>query len=134
MVVLEDPLSPKEKDLGSFTLRWYINNTCFKKALADLGASVSVIPLTTFTNLGLGELASRKLTIELADKTIKHPKGIARNILVGIVVENMDVYHDEEIGDVIVEEPFCRASCAETRSQYNISRFKGTTYRLLVPF
>ncbi|GJW94007.1 hypothetical protein Tco_0173679 [Tanacetum coccineum] len=84
-------------------------------SLADLGASVGVMPLTTFTNLGLGELAPMKLIVELADRIIKHPKGIAENILVGIVAENMDVYPDEEMGDVIVGEPFCRASCVKTR-------------------
>ncbi|GJR92051.1 gag-pol polyprotein [Tanacetum coccineum] len=30
------------------------------------------------------ELAHTKLTVELADKTVKHPKGIAKNILVGV--------------------------------------------------
>ncbi|GJX31340.1 putative reverse transcriptase domain-containing protein [Tanacetum coccineum] len=47
-------------------------------------ASVSVMPLSTYLNLGLGELAHTKLTIELADRTMKYPKGIAENILVGI--------------------------------------------------
>ncbi|GJW46222.1 reverse transcriptase domain-containing protein [Tanacetum coccineum] len=35
-------------------------------------------------NLGLGELAHTKLTVELADRTVKYPKGIAKNVLVGI--------------------------------------------------
>ncbi|GJR27313.1 hypothetical protein Tco_1103545 [Tanacetum coccineum] len=74
----------KEKDLGSFTLPCYINNVCFDNALADLGASVSVMPLLTYLNLGLGELAHTKLTVELADRTVKYPKGIAKNVLVGI--------------------------------------------------
>ncbi|GJY34367.1 mitochondrial proton/calcium exchanger protein-like protein isoform X1 [Tanacetum coccineum] len=47
-------------------------------------ASVSVMPLSTYLNLGLGELAHTKLTFELADRTVKYPKGIAKNILVGI--------------------------------------------------
>ncbi|GJT84516.1 DNA-directed DNA polymerase [Tanacetum coccineum] len=47
-------------------------------------ASVSVMPLSTYLNLGIGELAHTKLTVELADKIVKHPKGIAENILVGI--------------------------------------------------
>ncbi|GKE74328.1 gag-pol polyprotein [Tanacetum coccineum] len=42
------------------------------------------MPLSTYLNLGLGELAHTKLTIELADRTVKHPKGIAKNVLVGI--------------------------------------------------
>ncbi|GJR18461.1 lysophospholipid acyltransferase 1-like protein [Tanacetum coccineum] len=81
---LKDNLPPKEKDLGSFTLPCRINDMCFDKALADLGASVSVMPYSTFTNLGLGKLAPTKLIIELADKTVKHLKGIAKNVLVGI--------------------------------------------------
>ncbi|GKA09972.1 retrovirus-related pol polyprotein from transposon TNT 1-94 [Tanacetum coccineum] len=81
---LNDSLPQKEKDLGSFTLPCYINNICFKKALADLAASVNVMPLSTYLNLGLGELAHTKLTVELADRTVKHPKGIAEIILVGI--------------------------------------------------
>ncbi|GJR02871.1 DNA-directed DNA polymerase [Tanacetum coccineum] len=74
----------KEKDPGSFTLPCYINNVCFDNALADLGASISVMPLSTYLNLGLGELAHTKLTVELADRTVKYPKGIAENMLVGI--------------------------------------------------
>ncbi|GJS70385.1 reverse transcriptase domain-containing protein [Tanacetum coccineum] len=46
--------------------------------------SVSVMPLLTYLNLGLGELAHIKLIVELADKTVKYPKGIAENILVRI--------------------------------------------------
>ncbi|GJV60726.1 hypothetical protein Tco_1466826 [Tanacetum coccineum] len=72
------------KDLGSFTLPCFINNVCFDNALVDLGASVSVMPLSTYLNLGLGELAHTKLTVELADRTVKYPKGIAENVLVGI--------------------------------------------------
>ncbi|GJY78907.1 zinc finger, CCHC-type containing protein [Tanacetum coccineum] len=80
----EDPLPQKEKDPRSFTLPCYINNVCFEKALADLGASVSVMLLMTFTNLVLGDLDPTKLIVELADRTIKYPKGLAENVLVGI--------------------------------------------------
>ncbi|GJT82859.1 hypothetical protein Tco_1057201 [Tanacetum coccineum] len=79
-----DSLPKKEKDLGSFTLPYYINIVCFEKALTHLGASVSVMPLSTYLNLGLGELAHTKLTVELTDRILKHPKGIAKNVLVGI--------------------------------------------------
>ncbi|GKF26810.1 hypothetical protein Tco_0082704 [Tanacetum coccineum] len=74
----------KEKDPRSFTLPCYINNVCFENALADLGANISVMPLSTYLNLCLNELAHTKLTVELADITVKHPKGIAENVLVGI--------------------------------------------------
>ncbi|GKA68932.1 putative reverse transcriptase domain-containing protein [Tanacetum coccineum] len=74
----------KEKDPGSFTLPCFINNVCFDNALVDLEASVSVMPLLTYLNLGLGGLAHTRLTVELADRTVKYPKGIAKNVLVGI--------------------------------------------------
>ncbi|GJR53224.1 putative reverse transcriptase domain-containing protein [Tanacetum coccineum] len=39
------------------------------------------MPLSTYLNLGLGELAHTKLTVELADRTVKYPKGIAKNVI-----------------------------------------------------
>ncbi|GKA57698.1 mitochondrial proton/calcium exchanger protein-like protein isoform X1 [Tanacetum coccineum] len=81
---INNSISRKEKDPGSFTLPCFINDVCFDNALVDLGANVSVMPLSTYLNLGLGELAHTKLTIELADRTFKYPKGIAENVLVGI--------------------------------------------------
>nr|GEW95644.1 hypothetical protein [Tanacetum cinerariifolium] len=77
-------LPQKEKDLGIFNLPYFIHNVCFDKALVDLGASVSVMPFSNYTNLGLGILSHTRLTIELADRTIKQPRGIAKNVLVRI--------------------------------------------------
>ncbi|GJY45970.1 hypothetical protein Tco_0435033 [Tanacetum coccineum] len=81
---INNSIPRKEKDLGSFTLPCFINNVCFDNALVDLGASFSVMPLSTYLNLGLGELAHIKLTVELADRTVNDLKGIAENVLVGI--------------------------------------------------
>ncbi|GJY57544.1 putative reverse transcriptase domain-containing protein [Tanacetum coccineum] len=81
---INNSIPRKEKDLESFTLPCFINNICFNIALTDLGASVSVMPLSTYLNLRLSELAHTKLTVELADRTVKYPKGIAENVLVGI--------------------------------------------------
>ncbi|GJS32643.1 putative reverse transcriptase domain-containing protein [Tanacetum coccineum] len=77
-------LPQKEKDSRSFTLPCFIHNVCFDKALVDLGVSVSVMPFSTYTNLGLGDLAHTRLTIELADRTIKYLRGNAENVLVSI--------------------------------------------------
>nr|GEU68647.1 hypothetical protein [Tanacetum cinerariifolium] len=102
----------KEEDPGSFTLPCFINNVCFNNALADLGASVSVIPLSTYLNLGLGELAHTKLTVKLADRTVKYPKGIAKNVLVGIgkFVFSVDFIILDMLEDIkvplILERPF----------------------------
>ncbi|GKB27675.1 putative reverse transcriptase domain-containing protein [Tanacetum coccineum] len=42
------------------------------------------MPLSSYLNLGLGELAHTKLTVELANRIVKYPRGIAENMLVGI--------------------------------------------------
>ncbi|GJX32625.1 hypothetical protein Tco_0242480 [Tanacetum coccineum] len=81
---INNAIPRREKDPGSFTLPCFINNVCFDNALVDLGASVNVMPLLTYLNLGLRELAHTKLTVELADRTVKYLKGIAENVLVGI--------------------------------------------------
>ncbi|GKA26725.1 retrovirus-related pol polyprotein from transposon TNT 1-94, partial [Tanacetum coccineum] len=81
---INNTIPRKEKDPGSFTLPCFINDVCFDNALIDLGASVSVMPFSTYLNLGLGELAHTRLIVELADRTVKYPKGIAKKVLVEI--------------------------------------------------
>nr|GEX68078.1 hypothetical protein [Tanacetum cinerariifolium] len=68
-----------------------LHNYCcddLKKArgvsLVDLRASVNVMPFFTYTKLSIGDLSHTRMTIELADRTIKQPKGIAANMLVRI--------------------------------------------------
>ncbi|GJV97460.1 putative reverse transcriptase domain-containing protein [Tanacetum coccineum] len=82
--LIDKSIPRKEKDPGSFTLPCYINNVFFNNALVDLGANVSVMPLSTYLNLGLGELAHTRLTVELVYRTVKYPKRMAENVLVGI--------------------------------------------------
>nr|GEW76614.1 hypothetical protein [Tanacetum cinerariifolium] len=55
-----------------------------ERVFGSLRASISVKPLSTYLNLGLGEFAHTKLTVKLADRTVKYPKGIAKNVLVEI--------------------------------------------------
>ncbi|GKB78252.1 hypothetical protein Tco_0945147 [Tanacetum coccineum] len=97
---IKDTIPRKEKDLGNFTLPCFINIVCFHNTRVDLRASVSVMPLLTYLNLGLGELAHTKLIVELANRTMKYLKGIAENVLVGI---GDDLMPTIEKGEVIEE-------------------------------
>nr|GEV30156.1 reverse transcriptase domain-containing protein [Tanacetum cinerariifolium] len=54
------------------------------KALADLGASINLIPLSVWKNLGLPELISTRITLELANRAICTPVGIARDVFVPV--------------------------------------------------
>nr|GEU57642.1 reverse transcriptase domain-containing protein [Tanacetum cinerariifolium] len=54
------------------------------KALADLGASINLMPLSVWKNLGLPELISTRMTFELANRAICTPTGIARDVFVPV--------------------------------------------------
>ncbi|GJY05301.1 reverse transcriptase domain-containing protein [Tanacetum coccineum] len=54
------------------------------KALADLGASINLMPLSVWKKLGLPELISTQMTLELANRTICTPEGIARDVFVPV--------------------------------------------------
>ncbi|GJU03822.1 reverse transcriptase domain-containing protein [Tanacetum coccineum] len=54
------------------------------KALADLGASINLMPLLVWKKLGLPELISTQMTLELANRDICTPKGIARDVFVPV--------------------------------------------------
>ncbi|GJT34323.1 putative reverse transcriptase domain-containing protein [Tanacetum coccineum] len=60
------------------------SNTTVSNALADLGASISVMPFSMFKRLGLGNLRTVNMVIEMADRCMQSPKGIVENVLVKI--------------------------------------------------
>nr|GEW10064.1 reverse transcriptase domain-containing protein [Tanacetum cinerariifolium] len=53
-------------------------------ALADLGASINLMPLSIWKKLGLPTLNDTKMVLELADRTISKPTGVAENIFVKV--------------------------------------------------
>ncbi|GKE10412.1 ribonuclease H-like domain-containing protein, partial [Tanacetum coccineum] len=54
----------------------------------------------------LGELAHTRLTVELADTTVKYPKGIAENILVGIVGEEKIIFKSVKPASSIIRRVY----------------------------
>ncbi|GJU64014.1 reverse transcriptase domain-containing protein [Tanacetum coccineum] len=54
------------------------------KALADLGASINLMPLSVWKKLGLPELIPTQMTLELANRAIYTPEGIARDVFVPV--------------------------------------------------
>jgi hypothetical protein len=82
--ILQKKLPPKLKDPGSFTIPCSIGNSIFEKALCDLGASINLMPLSIFKKLGLGEAKPTTVTMQLADRSLKHPRGIIEDVLVKV--------------------------------------------------
>ena len=74
----------KYKDPGSPTIPVNIGGKCIDKSLLDLGASVNLMPYSVYQQLGLGELKPTNITLSLADRSVKIPKGIVEDVLVKI--------------------------------------------------
>nr|GEU93033.1 reverse transcriptase domain-containing protein [Tanacetum cinerariifolium] len=53
-------------------------------ALADLGASINLMPLSIWKNLSLPELTPTRMTLELANRSITRPKGVAEDVFVKV--------------------------------------------------
>nr|GFC05672.1 reverse transcriptase domain-containing protein [Tanacetum cinerariifolium] len=70
-------------DPGKFLIQCGFNKLkC--KALADLGASIKLMPLSIWKKLGLPELISTRMTLELANQAICTPAGITRDVFVPV--------------------------------------------------
>ena len=110
--ILQRKLPQKLKDPGSFTIPCTIGNDIFEKALCDLGASINLMPLSIFRRLGLGEARPTTVTLQLADRSLKHLRGIIEDVLVKVdkfifpadfIV--LDMEEDKEI-PIILGRPF----------------------------
>ncbi|GKF19529.1 reverse transcriptase domain-containing protein [Tanacetum coccineum] len=53
-------------------------------ALADLDASINLMPLSFWKKLSLPELTPTRMTLKLADRSITHPKGLAEDVYVKV--------------------------------------------------
>ncbi|GJT98329.1 DNA-directed DNA polymerase [Tanacetum coccineum] len=84
LAVLLNKLPSKEKDPGSFTIPCDIGQLHINNALADLGASISLMPYTMYEKLGLGEPKATRMSLELADRSIQYPRGIIENVLIKV--------------------------------------------------
>ncbi|GJX52881.1 reverse transcriptase domain-containing protein [Tanacetum coccineum] len=110
--VLLNKLPSKEKDPGSFTIPCDIGHLHINNALADLGASISLMPYTMYEKLGLGKPNLTRMILELADRSIQYPRGIAEKVLIKIdkfvlpidfVI--LDMWEDSRI-PIILGRPF----------------------------
>ena len=82
--ILQKKLPPKFKYPGSFTIPCAIENEVFERALCDLGASINLMPWLIFKKLKSGEARPTRVTFQLADRSLTHPRGIIEDVLVKV--------------------------------------------------
>ncbi|XP_058746877.1 uncharacterized protein LOC131619845 [Vicia villosa] len=61
----------KKKDGGFVTIHCAIGDRSFKKALIDLGASVSLMPMSIYKRLGIGKVQDTRMTLQFADHSME---------------------------------------------------------------
>ncbi|GJU33785.1 reverse transcriptase domain-containing protein [Tanacetum coccineum] len=116
--VLLKKLPEKLKDTGRFLIPcdFYGFESCI--ALADLGASINLMPLYVWKKLSLLELSPTRMTLELTTRTVAYPAGIAEDVFVQVgkftflanfVVVDYDV--DPRV-PLILGRPFLRTTHA----------------------
>ena len=74
----------KYKKPGSPTISIVVGNSKLGHALVDLGASVNLLSYSVYVKLGLGELEPTNITLQLADRSVKIPRGIVKDVLVQV--------------------------------------------------
>jgi hypothetical protein len=107
---------PKFKDPGAPTISCIIGQKEIDKALLDLGAGVNLLPYSVYQQLGLGELKPTTVILQLADRSIKKPRGIIEDVIIKvdkfffpvdfIVLDTEPVPHPEKLILVILGRPF----------------------------
>ncbi|GKC29918.1 reverse transcriptase domain-containing protein [Tanacetum coccineum] len=77
-------LPEKVGDPGKFLIPCDFSGMDVCHALADLGASINLMPLSIWKKLSLPKLTPTRMTLELADRSITHPKGLAEDVFVKV--------------------------------------------------
>ncbi|XP_076905776.1 uncharacterized protein LOC143561640 [Bidens hawaiensis] len=71
--ILHSEFPEKMADPGSFTILCILGDDTVRHALADLGASINLMSYSVFSKLGLGEPRPTRMSIQLADRSVKNP-------------------------------------------------------------
>nr|GEV60775.1 reverse transcriptase domain-containing protein [Tanacetum cinerariifolium] len=83
-VMLLKKLPEKLGDPGKFLIPCDFPGMDVCHALADLGASINLMPLSIWKKLSLPKLTPTQMTLELADRSITRPKGVAEVVFVKV--------------------------------------------------
>ncbi|GJV59261.1 reverse transcriptase domain-containing protein [Tanacetum coccineum] len=116
--VILKKLPEKLGDPDKFLIPYDFQGMVECSALADLSASINLMPLSVWKKLSLPELTSTRMTLELADRSITRPKGFSKDVFVKVgkfhyptdfVVVGYDA--DPRV-PLLLERPFLRTARA----------------------
>ncbi|GJW07572.1 reverse transcriptase domain-containing protein [Tanacetum coccineum] len=82
--IILNKVPEKLEDPGKFLIPCALQELDRTNALADSGASINLLPHSIYKQLGLGALTPTRMTLELANRSITHPIGIAEDVVVRV--------------------------------------------------
>ncbi|XP_038889625.1 uncharacterized protein LOC120079491 [Benincasa hispida] len=82
--LFQNNIPMKMKDPRNFTLPCSIGGKEVENAHYDLGASINLMPFSIFKKLNISNTRSTTVTLQLADRSIMHPKGKIEDVLVQV--------------------------------------------------
>jgi len=82
--IIQKSMPQKSRDPGNFTLPFTIGNLTVGRASLDLGASINLIYLFMLKKIGEVEVRPTRMTLQLADRSIKYPYGIVEDLIVKV--------------------------------------------------
>ncbi|GJZ24010.1 reverse transcriptase domain-containing protein [Tanacetum coccineum] len=100
--ILQNKVPPKLGDPGSFLIPCNFNKAFSCNALADLDASINLIPYSLYAKLSLETLKPTKMSVRLANRSFQYPVGIGENMLVEV---GSEILHSIE-GTILKEKLF----------------------------
>ncbi|KAL1188656.1 hypothetical protein V5N11_022898 [Cardamine amara subsp. amara] len=115
-IIQRKVIAKKKEDPGSFTLPCSLGPLSFSRCLCDLGASVSLMPLSVAKRLGFTRYKDCRISLVLADRSIRTPIGLLEDlpVMVGhfqiptdFIVLEMD---EEPMDPLILGRPFLRTA------------------------
>ncbi|XP_016195650.1 uncharacterized protein LOC107636670 [Arachis ipaensis] len=82
--LVQKKLFKKLPDLESFLIPCTIGTITFEKALCDLSSSINLIPLFVMKRLGIQDMQPAKISLKMADKSLKRAYGMVEDVLVKV--------------------------------------------------
>ncbi|GKD30759.1 reverse transcriptase domain-containing protein, partial [Tanacetum coccineum] len=82
--IIMNKVPKKLEDPRKFLILCALQELNRTSALADSGASINLLPHSIYKRLGLEALTPTRMTLELANRSITHPMGIAEDVVVRV--------------------------------------------------
>ncbi|GKA10698.1 reverse transcriptase domain-containing protein [Tanacetum coccineum] len=117
-VILLNKVPEKLDDPGKFLIPCFLQDLEVCNSLADSRASINLMPLSIYEKLGIGPLKPTRMTLELANRSVTFPMGIAKDVIVKVEIFNfladfviVDFEADPRV-PIILGRPFLRTARA----------------------